>query len=580
MSRRALMYCTLLLLMMPAGLQARPIEGLVFHDANGNGRHDPDETAIAQVVVSDGKTVVQTDKDGRYALEVDDSVAVPLVFISIPSGYMTDRFFAHIRARAQRADFALRSVESPKEFYFIHLTDIHLGARDSGADRLKGIREDMAKLLKPAFVINSGDMASQVVNLKDAQLVHSSFKHYLRNAATLPAPVFNVMGNHDYARKLEPTLKEAKTGGYRMHLGPEYYSFNYGPVHFIVLDSEVGMGSPGDPATAAQLEWIKKDLALVRKGTPLILTYHHPVIGFSRPSKAVSQLLGACRGHPILGIFNGHRHVNSVLYDKLRGFPVIVTAGGGSLHRTAKGPHRICFTDGKILRTLYRPGENGLDVDATREGADRWYLAPLKGSFGIIYKSTDKPASVTFQLGKQKPRALKKVFDGLWTEWAGRLDTTIVRDGYIPLRFNSALAQGKEDAKQLTVLIDNGRSPAASAGATLVVKAAAGVVATVMVNGKPAGQIQHSDQSQKLTWQMPKDRLLHINCIKIKIRRRRSGPPPIQDVYLLCQGRKLIDQRYKCPTSRRGYLVWYIVLDSPSHGSVPVPQGASTAPAN
>src|SRR3546814_11357420 len=42
--------------------------GTVFEDGNGNGVRDAGEAGIAGVAVSDGRQVVRTDAQGRYAL--------------------------------------------------------------------------------------------------------------------------------------------------------------------------------------------------------------------------------------------------------------------------------------------------------------------------------------------------------------------------------------------------------------------------------------------------------------------------------------------------------------------------------
>lgn len=46
------------------------IAGIVYHDANGNGKRDKRESGIAKVAVSNGRDVVLTDAKGRYELPV------------------------------------------------------------------------------------------------------------------------------------------------------------------------------------------------------------------------------------------------------------------------------------------------------------------------------------------------------------------------------------------------------------------------------------------------------------------------------------------------------------------------------
>ena len=58
--------------------------GKVFLDANRNSRHDPNETGIAGVMVSNGREVVVTRFDGSYELPAYEDMNL---FITKPAGY-------------------------------------------------------------------------------------------------------------------------------------------------------------------------------------------------------------------------------------------------------------------------------------------------------------------------------------------------------------------------------------------------------------------------------------------------------------------------------------------------------------
>src|SRR5690606_6299171 len=106
---------------------------------------------------------------------------------------------------------------------------------------------------------------------------------YLSVMSRLNIGVFNVMGNHDndpyYAddRQAENTFKRI--------IGPTYYSFNLGNVHYVVLDNieyinngasngNLGDRSYNGKVVSAQLEWLKKDLAMIDKSTPVMVAMH------------------------------------------------------------------------------------------------------------------------------------------------------------------------------------------------------------------------------------------------------------------------------------------------------------------
>ena len=67
----------------------RPIsvQGVVFNDADGDGVQNGSEQGIADVIVSNGLQITQTDRAGHYTLagvKLKDSRSV---FLVTPSGY-------------------------------------------------------------------------------------------------------------------------------------------------------------------------------------------------------------------------------------------------------------------------------------------------------------------------------------------------------------------------------------------------------------------------------------------------------------------------------------------------------------
>ena len=71
---------------------------------------------------------------------------------------------------------------------------------------------------------------------------------------------------------------------YHHYLGPDYYSFNYGGIHFIGLNSvEFEDLWYYGRIDSIQFEWLKKDVATVSSTTPVITFQHIPFFsgGFS-----------------------------------------------------------------------------------------------------------------------------------------------------------------------------------------------------------------------------------------------------------------------------------------------------------
>ncbi|MFO1457880.1 MAG: metallophosphoesterase [Verrucomicrobiota bacterium] len=93
---------------------------------------------------------------------------------------------------------------------------------------------------------------------------------------------FSVVGNHDTAQLANPDLATtpyfqifnppmAGEGGGVASGSPKYYSFNYGNVHFVCLDSMTSDRTPSGP----MLTWLQQDLEQ-NSADWLIALFHHP----------------------------------------------------------------------------------------------------------------------------------------------------------------------------------------------------------------------------------------------------------------------------------------------------------------
>ena len=60
------------------------------------------------------------------------------------------------------------------------------------------------------------------------------FKPSNANLALIGIPWYNVVGNHDINFDSEDDAGSDET--FHRFFGPNYYSFDHGPVHFIILD--------------------------------------------------------------------------------------------------------------------------------------------------------------------------------------------------------------------------------------------------------------------------------------------------------------------------------------------------------
>jgi hypothetical protein len=64
------------------------VSGVVYIDANGNGRRDEKEKGLGGVQVSDGVQIARTDADGAYSLTLDTARRITdIVYITQPAGF-------------------------------------------------------------------------------------------------------------------------------------------------------------------------------------------------------------------------------------------------------------------------------------------------------------------------------------------------------------------------------------------------------------------------------------------------------------------------------------------------------------
>ena len=270
---------TILAVFCLQSVSAFSISGYVFHDKNNNGIKDKGELGIMGVAISDQFDVVQTNADGLYQL---DAKGYGLIFISIPDGYKVSKSYYMKISDATNAtfDFALTKIIIPVEFKFIHASDTHLS--EASLDRTQRLKT-LSDSLKPQFVLVSGDLIKDALRVPESEAT-SLYEMYVRETKKFTMPVWSAVGNHEIfgiERHLSLVSKQNPLYGKKMfhhYLGPNYYSFNYGGIHFLALDDvdfeDLWYYGHVD---SAQVEWLKKDLATVPSTIPVITFAHMPM---------------------------------------------------------------------------------------------------------------------------------------------------------------------------------------------------------------------------------------------------------------------------------------------------------------
>ena len=158
-------------------------------------------------------------------------------------------------------------------FTFLQISDSHIGFnKPPNADARATFREAVAKVKalreQPDFLIHTGDVSqlSRDDQFDDADQI-------LKEAGL---PVFFIPGEHDM---LDPEGGKAFLNRFgKGSQGAGWYSFDHKGVHFVALVNVAdlkpgGMGNLG----AAQLQWLKADLAGRPSSTPIVVFAHIPL---------------------------------------------------------------------------------------------------------------------------------------------------------------------------------------------------------------------------------------------------------------------------------------------------------------
>ena len=285
------------------------VSGVVFLDADADGRRDPGERPLAGVPVSNDEDIVRTDAEGRYRFrfKIEDG---RFVFVVTPTGYRPSRTFYRRIALTKATDYAydLGLVEDPaslkKDFTFVAGGDVQYQLfSNAGYRQLVDDFTEMAALARDAnFAIFPGDLTphGKIENLMTLKRVVLD-----RWRKTFHAG----FGAHDV---LNPT----KFGNFMDVFGPYYYSWDFGGNHFIFLVSELGHMSK--LARERQFRWLKRDLAMQPKTKPIYVTCH-------TPEGLESQLAAMAKTHDVRAVMRAHFHIHNT-YAAPNGAPVLCAA--------------------------------------------------------------------------------------------------------------------------------------------------------------------------------------------------------------------------------------------------------------
>ncbi|MFD2098619.1 metallophosphoesterase [Flagellimonas iocasae] len=336
--------------------QNTTITGVVFEDSNGNGIKDSMEKGIEGVVVSDQLNTITTNGDGVY--ELISTSELPYVFVSQPTGFSGTLY----QPKASKVIFPLSRTKDQKNFRFIHASDTHVDSLN--LPRMARFRE-LVDSIGVDFVIVTGDLIRDALRVNE-ETASNYYKMFLQEIGKLKVPVYSVVGNHElFGIERDKSLVSSEhplyaKKMYRHFLGPDYYSFNYGGIHFVAID---GVDYQNlyyyGGVDSLQLKWLENDLKSLPKETPVVTFNHIPFVspGFSFQDYDNHIFYG-----PQLLEQDGkleHRHIvyNFEEVKKRIGSHPYPLALSGHYHSAQEG--KIMGTDTKFVQTsaITRPDE-------------------------------------------------------------------------------------------------------------------------------------------------------------------------------------------------------------------------------
>ncbi|MBF9255449.1 calcineurin-like phosphoesterase C-terminal domain-containing protein [Pontibacter sp. 172403-2] len=274
------------------------------------GRVTAQGKALANVTVSDGYSVVQTNARGKYKLPLNKQAK--FVFLSTPSGYafpdekgIARHYHPITKTGRQQYNFELTALQTDDTKHnFIIWADPQVKNENDVEQMLTQSVPDVQQLVRS---FGAGALIHGVTVGDIVWDNHSLFDRYNQAVAEMNIPFFQALGNHDM--DYNKGGDEVSDDTFESLYGPTHYSFNRGKVHYVVLDDVRYLGEDrkyDGYIAQQQLDWLKQDLAYVPKNNLVIVCLHIPVHNGVKNNAALYALLEGYKAH----IMSGHTHYN------------------------------------------------------------------------------------------------------------------------------------------------------------------------------------------------------------------------------------------------------------------------------
>lgn len=395
-----------LFLFSAAVAQNRLLSGVVLNQQT--------KKPVAGIAVTDGFTVVQTNAKGAYSLYGHPDAE--FIYLSLPAGYQipTDRylpkFYQRIKKGQNKYDFELAKEKTDDSHHILIVGADPQPANEEAAKKWSNFAKDYFKPVVdeygslPKVGILCGDIVGDDLSL---------FANHKKAVETMGFPTFQVIGNHD--ENYEARSDEGSQKAFRENFGPEYYSFNKGKIHYVVLDDVFYMGKHSRYVgyiTERQLKWLENDLRFVPKGTTVIVSVH---ISFEYDTQkpAGSESVALPDDSPVVNV--------SHLYSVLAPYKVHVMSGHTHWNQSFERDNIFHHVHGAICgawwggETSFDGAPLGYAVYEIRNDSISWY-----------FQSAGKDKNHQMQLTYVD--SIKSVVANVWN-WDAKWKVELVAEG-------------------------------------------------------------------------------------------------------------------------------------------------------
>lgn len=388
--------------------------GYVFEDLNKNGKKESREKGIAGVSVTNGEDVVATDASGKYELTLQDGQSLAVIK---PSGYSLPvnaqnlpQFYYSYRPKGspksdykgieptgklpRNVNFALQPATETDSFTALIFGDPQPYTQQEVDYFAKGVVAEVEGIQDVTFGLSLGDLVGNDLSL---------FSPYITAVQRVGIPWFNLMGNHDM--NFDAPSDDLSDETYESHFGPANYAFNYGKVHFLILDDILypdpreGKGYWGG-FREDQLRFIENDLALVPHDYLVVVALHIPLgepEGDPFRDADRERLFKALQPFENTLSLSAHTHIQRQDY---------FTEKQGWFGKKPHHEYNVGTTSGDWYSGMLN--ELGVPVSTMRDGTPKGYaFIHFDGNtYKTDYKVAGKPA--TYQMAIFAPKVLEQ----------------------------------------------------------------------------------------------------------------------------------------------------------------------------